>query len=179
MLPTPDTNWIIKHPFALCTTEMPEFSTIQFTQDQARTLTGVSVESVRHWRKAIPYLASKTGKTARFTFADLVSLGVTHVLVSSLGIQITALNVGIDSLFRLLATIGPTSFDGVIVLVTTNEASFYEPGADGYGKLPSAPALMVPLAPLVANIQRHMLPIPPISPQAALPFPPEVIRSRA
>lgn len=158
---------------------MPEFSTIQFTQDQARTLTGVSVETVRHWRKAIPYLASKIGKTARFTFADLVSLGVTNALVSSLGVQVTALSVGVDALFRLLASIGPASLDGVIVLVTASEASFYEPGADGYGKLPPAPALMVPLAPLVANIQRHMLPIPPILPQAALPFPPEVIRSRA
>ncbi len=154
-------------------------SAIQFTQDQARTLTGVSVETVRHWRKAIPYLAAKTGKTARFTFADLVGLAVTNALVSSLGVQIAALSGGVDALFRLLATVGPTSLDSAIVLVTATDASLYEPVADGNGRLSSTPALTVPLAPLVANIQRHMLPVVPISPQVALPFPPEAVRSRA
>ena len=158
---------------------MPAVSTIQFTQDQARTLTGVSVETVRHWRKAIPYLAAKTGKTARFTYADLVGLAVTDALVGSLGAHIAALSGGVDALFRLLATVGPTSLDSAIVLVTATDASLYEPIADGIGRLSSAPALTVPLAPLVANIQRHMLPIAPISPQAALPFPPKSVRSRA
>ena len=158
---------------------MPAVSTIQFTQDQARTLTGVSVETVRHWRKAIPYLAAKTGKTARFTYADLVGLAVTDALVGSLGAHIAAVSGGVDALFRLLATVGPTSLDSAIVLVTATDASLYEPIADGIGRLSSAPALTVPLAPLVANIQRHMLPIAPISPQVALPFPPKSVRSRA
>lgn len=158
---------------------MPAVSTIQFTQDQARTLTGVSVETVRHWRKAIPYLAAKTGKTARFTYADLVGLAVTNALVSSLGAHIAALSGGVDALFRLLATVGPTSLDSAIVLVTATDASIYEPVADGIGRLSSAPALTVPLAPLVANIQRHMLPFALISPQVALPFPPKAVRSRA
>lgn len=158
---------------------MPAVSAIQFTQDQARTLTGVSVETIRHWRKTIPYLAAKTGKTARFTFADLVGLAVTNALVSSLGAHIAALSGGVDTLFRLLATIGPVSMGSAIVLVTATDASLYEPGADGIGSLSFAPALMVPLAPLVANIQRHMLPIAPMTSQVALPFPPEAVRSRA
>lgn len=158
---------------------MPAVSAIQFTQDQARTLTGVSVETVRHWRKAIPYLAAKTGKTARFTYADLVGLAVTNVLVGSLGAHIATLSAGVDALFRLLATVGPTSLDGAVVLVTASDASFYETVADGIGRLKAAPALTVPLAPLVANIQRHMLPMAPISPQVDLPFPPEVVRIMA
>lgn len=158
---------------------MPVISAIQFTQDQARTLTGVSVETVRHWRKAVPYLAAKTGKTARFTYTDLVGLAVTNALVSSLGAHIAALSGGVDALFHLLATAGPTSLDRAIVLVTATDAFLYEPEIDGIDRLSSTPALTVPLAPLVANIQRHMLPIAPISPQVALPFPPEVVRSRA
>jgi len=158
---------------------MPAISSIQFTQDQARTLTGVSVETVRHWRKTIPYLAAKTGKAARFTFADLVGLAVTNTLVSSLGVQIATLNGGVDALFRLLATIGPASLESAVVLITAVDASLYEPGVEGIDRLPSAPALMVPLAPLVASIQRHVMPIAQFSLQAALPFPPKAVRSRA
>jgi len=158
---------------------MTEVSAIQFTQDQARTLTGVSVETIRHWRKTIPYLSSKTGKTARFTFADLMGLAVTNALVSSLGAHIAALSGGVDALFRLLAMSGPIPVDGAIVLITATEAFLYESGDERAGRLLVAPALVVPLAPLVADIQRHMLPSVPMSPQAALPFPPEVVRSRA
>lgn len=179
MLHGPSGRWIIPRSFTLLTTEMPAISAIQFTQDQARTVTGVSVETVRHWRKTIPYLAAKTGKAARFTFADLVGLAVTNTLVSSLGVQIAALSSGVDALFRLLATIAPSSLDSAIVLITATGTSLYEPGADGVDQLPSTPALMVPLTPLVANIQRYMLPVGRISPQVPLPFPPEAVRSRA
>ena len=158
---------------------MPAVSAIQFTQDQARTLTGVSVETVRHWRKTIPYLSAKTGKTARFTFADLVGLAVTNALVSSLGVHITTLSRGVDALFHLLANLGPHSLSNAIVLITATDVSLYEYGTDEVNRWSSAPALLVPLAPLVENIQRHMLPITPISPQVGLPFPPEAVRSRA
>jgi len=153
--------------------------TIQFTQEQTRTLTGVSIETIRHWRKTIPYLASKSGKSSRFTFADVVALSVTNTLVSSLGVQIAALSGGVDAVFRMLATMGPTSLDDNIVLVTATDASLYKPGVDQMGMLLSAPALMVPLAPLVANIQRQVLPISPISHQLELPFPPIIIKGRA
>lgn len=158
---------------------MPVVSAIQFTQDQARTLTGVSVETVRHWRRVVPYLAAKTGKAARFTYTDLVGLAVTNALVSSLGAHIASLSGGVDSLFRLLATVGPTSLDSAVVLVTATNASLYNPATDGIDRLLSKPTLIVPLAPLLANIQRHMLPMMPISPQVVLPFPPEAVRSRA
>lgn len=158
---------------------MSEIAAIQFTQDQTRMLTGVSVETVRHWRKAIPYLSFKTGKAARFSFADLLGLAVTNELVNSFGVHIATLSAGVDALFRLLAASGPASLDGAIVFVTATEAVLNETGAEGIGRLPVKPALMIPLAPLIANIQRHMLPVMPASSQTVLPFSPESVRSRA
>lgn len=159
---------------------MSEVTAIQFTQDQTRTLTGVSVETVRHWRKTIPYLSSKAGKAARFTFADLLGLAVTHELVISFGIHIATLSVGVDALFRLLAASTPASLDGATVFVTATEATLHEVGVDeGIGQVLAKPAFMIPLAPLMARIQRHMLPVMPVSRQTVLPFPPEAVRSRA
>ncbi|WP_227509534.1 hypothetical protein [Ferrovum myxofaciens] len=89
---------------------------------------------MRHWRKAIPYLSSKTGKVARFTFADLLGLAVTHELVNSFGVHIATLSAGVDSLFRLLAASGPASLDGAIVFITSIEATLYEGGVEGAGQ---------------------------------------------
>ena len=158
---------------------MSEVTSIQFTQDQARTLTGVSAETVRHWRKAIPYLTSKTGKAARFTFADLLGVAITRELVNSFGVHIATMSAGVDATFRLLAASGPAALDGAIVFITSTQATLYETGAEGVGQVPAKPALMIPLAPLIANIQRHMLPVMPVSNQIVLPFPPEAVRSRA
>ena len=157
---------------------MSEVTAIQFTQEQARTLTGMSVETIRHWRKAIPYLASKTGKAARFTFAEVLGLAVTHELVNSFGVHITTLSAGVDALFRLLATSSPASLDGAIVFITSTEATLYEAGVEG-SQLPTKPALVIPLAPLMTRIQRHMLPVMSGSSQTVFPFPPEAVRSRA
>ena len=84
-------------------TRIRSVSAIQFTQEQVRTLTGASVETVRHWRKAVPYLAEKSGKAARFSFSDVVALAITHELVRTFGVQIASVGIGIDSLFRLLS----------------------------------------------------------------------------
>ena len=158
---------------------MSEVVSIQFTQDQARTLTGVTVETVRHWRKTVPYLSSKTGTAARFTFAELLGLAVAHELVHSFGVHIATLSTSIDELFRMLATSGPASLEGAVVFITATEVTFHEMEADGLCKVPEKPAFMVPLAPLMAGIQRHMLPAMPSVSQKTLPFPPEIVRSRA
>ncbi|PTR04710.1 hypothetical protein C8R30_10270 [Nitrosomonas nitrosa] len=152
---------------------------IQFTQDQTRILTGVSVETVRHWRKAIPYLSTKMGKSARFTFADLVGLAVTNELVSSFGVHIAALSVGVDALFRLLAASSTISLEGAIVFVTTTNATLSIAGTEDINQVLAKPALMIPLAPLIAKIKQHMFPSVSALSQAELPFPPEIVRSRA
>lgn len=144
-----------------------------------RTLTGVSVETVRHWRKNVPYLASKTGKAARFSFSDLLGLAVTNELVGSLGVHIGTISPGIDALFVLLADASIPVLDGSIAFITPTSASLHELGAWGSESVPTEPTFTIPLNPLIARLQLHMLPVTPAPSQAALPFPPEAVRSRA
>jgi len=158
---------------------MTEVAAIQFTQDQARTLTGVSAETLRHWRKTIPYLSTKSGKVARFSFTDLMGLAVTHELVSSFGVHIAMLRDGVDALFRLLAASGPASLDGAIVLVTAADAVMYESQSERGYYVVSQMALMVPLTPFITKMRHHVLPMAPLTDQATLLFPPEVVKNRA
>lgn len=157
---------------------MPGVTAIQFTQDQMRTLTGVSAETVRHWRKTIPYLATKTGKAARFSFADLLGLAVTHELVNSLGVHIGTVSGGVDALFRLLEESAAPVLEGSVAIITPTAASVRDSGSWSIG--PSAsPTLAIPLNPLISRLQQHVLPVAPPPSQASLPFPPEAVRSRA
>ena len=87
---------------------------IQFTQEQARTLAGVSTEAIRHWRKSVPYLSGRSGKAARFAFTDVVALAVTREIVDTFGVHISSLSGGVDALFRLLSNAGPASLNGSI-----------------------------------------------------------------
>lgn len=158
---------------------MAEITAIQFTQDQTRTLTGVSAETVRHWRKAIPYLSSKTGKAARFSFADLVGLAVTNELVKSFGVHIATVSNGVDAMFGLLASSNPTSLHDAVAFITPTEAIVREAGTDGIGRVMGKSAIAIPLAPYVEKIQRHVLPAAPVSRQTVLPFSLEAVRSKA
>jgi hypothetical protein len=158
---------------------MPAVTAIQFTQDQMRTLTGVSAETIRHWRKTIPYLALKTGKAARFSFPDLLGLAVTHELVSVLGVHIATISSGVDALFRLLANGNAMTLNGAAVLVTPVTATLCDAALNGIEPLPTQPTQVISLDPLIAQLQQHMLPVMPSTFQMALPFPSEVVRSRA
>jgi hypothetical protein len=159
---------------------MPGVTAIQFTQDQMRTLTGVSAETVRHWRKTIPYLATKTGKAARFSFADLLGLAVAHELVNSLGVHIGTVSVGVDALFRLLSNSTAPILEGGVALITPTAASLPESANWSIGAA-AEPTLAIAIAldPLISRLQQNVLPVAPFPSQATLPFPPEAVRSRA
>jgi len=135
---------------------MPGISIIQFTQDQVRTLTGVSSEAVRHWRKAVPYLSAKTGKTARFSFADVIGLAVTMEIVHSLGVHIGTLSGGIDALFRLLSRARPAALKSGTIVVTRTDAQLHN--TEGRTVTLPATAVIVSLEPLVAKIQKQIMP---------------------
>ncbi|AKC86330.1 MerR family transcriptional regulator [Pseudoxanthomonas suwonensis] len=147
---------------------------IQFTQEQARTLTGVTPETVRHWRKVVPYLSAKTGKAARYSFPELVGLAATNELVKTLGVHIATVSGGVDALFRLLMSGNASAFQETVAVVTADKAALETKIIAGEHS-----ALMVPLKPLVSRIQQSMLPALPNTTQTALPFPPKIIRSRS
>ena len=147
---------------------------IQFTQEQARTLTGVPPETVRHWRKVVPYLSVKTGKAARYTFPELVGLAAANELVKTLGVHIAVVRGGIDSLFNLLARSNAAAFQEAVAVITTDEAAL---SAELLACKHSA--LIIPLKPLVLRIQQGMLPILLGMGRATVPFPPKIVRSRS
>lgn len=153
---------------------MGEIQIIQFTQDQARTIVGVSCETLRHWRKNIPYLAEKSGKVARFSFSDLVCLAATAQAVEIFGASISNIGPTIDPLFRKLAESRPPLLQNQAIVIRGQEAAICQ--LDEIAKLGSSgPLLVVPCAPLMDAMRQHLLPGLFNEPQLQIPFPPQTV----
>jgi len=152
-------------------------STIQFTQEQTRTLTGVTAGDLRHWRKSVPYLAAKPGKSARFTFTDLVALSITRQLIATYGVHIAPIALSVDSLFRLLTDARLEDLETGFVVVSGDAAELCQ--SYELGRFATAPVLVAPCAPAIAAIRGQVTPFDRQDQQAALPFPPHIVRAGA
>ncbi len=152
--------------------------TIQFTQEQVRDIAQISPGDLRQWRKAVPYLAAKPGKAARFAFSDLVGLALTREITGTLGARISEIGAGVDALFRALAEARPAHLEGVVALVERATARLI-PASELTARQISGPLFVAPCDPILAEIGARMMPIARGSSQVALPFPPQAVRSGA
>jgi hypothetical protein len=151
---------------------------VDFTQDQARSLAGVPVETLRHWRKAIPYLSSKVGKATRFSFSEVVALAVTRELVETFGVHIATLSAAVDAMFSLVTETTPARLESATIAFSAHEARWYDTASQGANLLKQS-VIVVPLTPIVSTLQRRILPFAETSRQEALRFPPESVRRQA
>lgn len=174
-LPTPGAHAILGHTFSLPTTRMNTFPTIQFTQEQARALTGVTPETLRHWRKNVPYLSSKAGKAARFTFSELVGLAITRDLIETFAVGIGSMATGIDLLFQALAASKTSELQSCVAIIGKGAAVLRRQDDQTDINL-TEPALLVACAPVIHRIRGHVLPDTGQDAQPTLPFPPQAVR---
>ena len=149
--------------------------TIQFTQEQVRDLAQVSPGDVRQWRKSVAYLAAKPGKAARFAYSDLVGLALTREFTGTLGVRISEVGEGIDTLFRALLEARPPHLEGLVALVERATARLI-PAVDLKPQLVYGPVIVAPCDPILAEIGARMLPASLATSQTALPFPPQAVR---
>lgn len=151
---------------------------IQFTQEQARMLAGITHGDLRHWRQHVPYLAAKAGKSARFTFADLVALAATGEVVTAFGVQISAVAKQVDRLFCLLSETRTSGLQRVVAAIEADGARLLA-WPDDLDQLGRGPILLVRCDALVARLAQQMLPTAAPVEQPFLPFPPRAIRGGA
>ncbi len=130
---------------------------IQFTQEQARAITGVSSQALRHWRKLVPYLAKKSGKAARFGFVDLVGIAAIQQIVDNIGVSVGSVQVGIESMLRILAMTRPSELQNTVLVIGVDRAEVRRMD-ELAGLHQSAPVLLVPCNPLLEKMHGYVLP---------------------
>ncbi|WP_428003500.1 hypothetical protein [Acidovorax sp.] len=74
---------------------------MRFTPSQALDLVGISAETLRYWKKAIPSLAGKRGHAPCYTRAEIIGLIVVRRLVRDFKMDVSALAAQSEALFGL------------------------------------------------------------------------------
>jgi len=139
-----------------------------YTQEQARAVTGIGQEALRHWRKRVPYLAAKSGKAARFSFGDLIGLAVIREVTDKLGVSIGHVHDGIESLFKTLAEQSVIQAGSIAILKSPDSSLI---GRDTQlGALGGVATVLVPLDPLIEDLRSKLLNGLRLPPQSVLPF---------
>lgn len=163
-----------------------------FTQHQARDAVGLSVETFRHWRKVIPYLGTRAGRQARFSFGDLVVLGVLQILVDELGIRIGQFSSSSQKFFKDCNTLAWIDATDAYALVQPNPRT-ERPRSDR-GIVPVAvsvalhdvashltrTSIVIPLDPIAHSLRQFLFDETgeQSSGQTWLPLPPVAVRGR-
>ena len=74
---------------------------MRFTPAQVTNLAGITAETLRYWKKAMPSLACKRGHTPCYTRAEIVGLIVIRHLTRDFKMDVSVLAPQSDTLFKL------------------------------------------------------------------------------
>jgi hypothetical protein len=148
---------------------------LNLTPGQLREILGLSEDTFRHWRRAIPPLAGRNGYRPCFTHGDLMATALVKSLVDEAGIKVGALSGIAPELFRLCQQTAWAALERTVLVI--------EPGKCQLSLAVSSPlsspngpvAIHVPCAPIVARVRARLLAEQPAEDQQPLRFPPAAI----
>lgn len=141
-----------------------------FTTGQLRSAFRLSKQQWRSYRDALPPLAKDQGRSGCFTATDLLAASVIHRAGSTLMMPLSAFTFVATPLFDLCAASPWPQLERSSLLIDFELRRVELIDQDRV--MASAPlALVVELAPLIAELRQHLLAGEP-DPQRDLAFPP-------
>lgn len=147
-----------------------------FTTGQMRTAFGLSKQQWRSYRGALAPLTRGRGRAACFSPTDLLATSVIHRLSTRLSIPISVFSVVAEPLFDLLAIFPWPQLERSILHFDIEQSSVELLERDR-GMSPAIIALLIELAPLIAELRAQLL-ADFQDPQLDLAFPPMIARGR-
>jgi len=147
-----------------------------FTTGQLRSSFLLSKQQWRSYREALPPLAKDSGRAACFTAADLLATSVVHQVTATLAMPLGSFTLVAPQIFALLNQSPWPQVERSSLVLDFSRARVEL--ADSERRIDWASiALLVDLAPLVAELRQHLLAGVP-DPQRDLAFPPMVAGAR-
>lgn len=143
-----------------------------YTQAQLRSAVGLGPEAIRHWRKVLPRLAAKRGRTSQFSFGDLLALAVIRELTECLGISVGRLGSASESLFELCNGAPSHGLERCSIIFDGNSFSARrEPQQFIQGEA----AIIVPIRSILLKLREDLVANQIVDAQATFLFPPTAI----
>ncbi len=150
---------------------------MRYTPSQVRHLVGITQETLRHWRRALPSLDGLKGHAPVFRPGQLLGLAVVRVLVEDLGLTVGALRAAERDIFDICGSpqwlrlaqgyLSVRPIEGQVTFVETVSDSDLE-----------RPAILLPLEPIVTALRLALLEVAPGEAQQSMAFPPVGLSER-
>lgn len=144
-----------------------------YTPLQAREATGIPPETLRYWKKALPFLPGGNGYKPRFEPGDLLGLAVVKVLCNDLGMNIANVATFAEEMFVLLRAEQWAFLRTRFVVV-----DIYAAKVEIVDMIPSSlpTSCVVRLADLITELSAKLLGGANLGSQTVLSFPSNAIR---
>ncbi|MBY5440237.1 hypothetical protein GR204_29975 [Rhizobium leguminosarum] len=150
---------------------------MRYTPSQVRHVIGITQETLRHWRRALPSLGGLRGHAPVFRPGQLLGLAVVRVLVEDLGLTVGALRSAERDIFDICSS--PQwirlAQGHLLVRPIAGKVTFVDTISDS--DLDS-PAILLPLEPIVTTLRLALLEVAPEEAQQSLAFPPVDVTER-
>ena len=143
---------------------------MEYSLTQFRSLVGVSIETHRHWKRILPPIRRRVGRSPSFTVGDLVGGAVVRQLTERAGVRVGALADLADTLFDLCSSPWASLEGGTLVLDLARRTCVL---SKGRAVQPTSDlSLTCRLDPILSALREGLLTHPASGVQTALPFPP-------
>lgn len=144
---------------------------MRYTPSQVRQVVGVSQETLRHWRSALPSLAGLRGHAPVFRPGQLLGLSIVKALVEELGISVSALRTAERDIFELCGSPQWARLACGYLLIRPAEgvARFVDRITD---EDVSRASIVLPLDRIVSAVREALLEATPEEAQHTIGFPP-------
>ena len=126
---------------------------MRFNTTQMQQLTKVNREQLRHWRKVLPPLEGRDGRSDTYSFSEVVALAVLEALVNELRVSVSHLSsFSVDLFAHFSESDELSSMPDTLYLTADGRLSLQTPKADV--------VVTVQVQPFIERIRSNLAPTP-------------------
>ena len=139
---------------------------MRYDTTQALTLVGLGKETLRHWKRVLPPISGRDGRSDGYTFQEVLALSVVARAVQDLAVPISRFTPIAEQLFREIAAQIPPTGKPLILCITRTDMVFAS-----HDELPIAEAMAIVRVEPIANRLRRAISQEPVETEAQLDLP--------
>lgn len=150
---------------------------MRYTPSQVRHVVGITQETLRHWRRALPSLGGLKGHAPVFRPGQLLGLAVIRVLVEDVGLTVGSLRAAERDIFDICSSPQWVRLaqGHLLVRPIKGQVAFVDKVS---GKDLVYPAILLPLEPVITSLRLALLEAAPEDIQQSIAFPPVDVSDR-
>ena len=149
---------------------------MRYTQGQVRDLLGISIDTFRIWREAIPALHQHKGHAPTFTPGDIVALAALSDLIHVFGVRVGSLSSQFNEMFLTCRGMSWQSLRDCVLTVHSHEFHLVSYSTTNQQFFRERAMISIPCAPIIERLHNSLLVAELHQAQGHLSLPPTALR---